>query len=130
MLELYCQIYCTLWLFHTNKNSVSLFCLHTLVDDSVFFGCTGDVSIRGNTEVAGRLSENENTQVTLSTHTHTHTLHHWAEITSLQSPRAQQCCHGYTYSSDSQFQAQRTPTDYQSQNPEQTHAEGGTKNIL
>lgn len=66
--------------------------------------------------------------VTLSTRTQT--LRHWVEITSLQRQRARQCCHGYTYSSGSQFQAQRTPADYQSQNPEQTHAEGRKKTSL
>lgn len=36
--------------------------------------------------------------------------------------RALPRCRGYTYSSSSQFQAQRTPADDQSQNPEETHS--------
>lgn len=49
------------------------------------------------------------------------------KITSLRSQRARRCCHGYTYSSGSQFQPERPPADYQSQNTEQAHSEGHTK---
>lgn len=97
--------------------------LHTLVNDIVFLGHPGDVGIRGDAEVAGWLwgaSAHDTSGYSNVLNKLTRAVD---KITSLQSRRAQQCCHGYTYSSDSQLQAQRSPADDQSQNTQQTHSE-------